>query len=70
MGGLLKIPSPNLHMYELVSTTLPRLSSATHYQRDDISPGMQLCVTVTVLPDDNVLEIELLNEFVKLLVAE
>ena len=56
-------------MYELVSTTLPRLSSAIHYHREDISPGMQLCVTVTVLPDDNWLEIELLNEVDKLLVA-
>lgn len=66
---MLKIPSPNLHWYELVLTTLPRESSATHYQREEFSPYLQLCVTDIDVPDESVLLIELVNEFVRLVEA-
>ena len=66
---MLKVPSPNLHWYELVLTTLPCESSATHYQREEFSPYLQLCVTDTDVPDESVLLIELVNEFVKLVEA-
>ena len=66
---MLKVPSPNLHWYELVLTTLPCESSATHYQREEFSPYLQDCVIVTLVPDESVLLIELVNEFVKLVEA-
>ena len=61
LGGSLERPFPDLHLYALVFTTLPLLSVAIHYQREEYSPfsfsHLQVMVFVSLVVSVSVIQL-------------